>query len=364
MKNQIQFFDKITKGKHGKAITPDIQVMVLGARRVGKTSVLASMVNQFNAVTKDTNMHLDKLKGVAVNNALDTMKGYFKEGCRKYDIVKMDDNATPGFDEFYLQLGISGKKAKKPKTICFKDCSGEWINQMNNEEELGKTIEKSEVIMIAIDSVILMEKNGKYNEMNHMGNVTDFVINHVNKEPGKNKMILFVPLKCEKYYHENMDQDSSYYKERMKQLNERIKEEYADLLGYLTKPANRNYFTVVILPILTLGGIEFDSFDENEINSQDELSLKSIKYRYCEPMKFNPLYCEKPLIYTLLFEMKKIDSICNKKGIPEHMIDWIKSNMKYVKDADYVDELQKLEKLVEDDHYKDEFDFIQNPLGL
>ena len=43
-----------------KTTEPDIQVMMLGARRVGKTSVLASMINQFNNVTAGTNLILTK----------------------------------------------------------------------------------------------------------------------------------------------------------------------------------------------------------------------------------------------------------------------------------------------------------------
>lgn len=39
-----------------KIIEPDIQIMMLGSRRVGKTSILASMTREFNKVTKGTKL--------------------------------------------------------------------------------------------------------------------------------------------------------------------------------------------------------------------------------------------------------------------------------------------------------------------
>ena len=69
----------------GKVLQPDIQVMMLGARRVGKTSILASMVNSFNDVTGETNLVLTKTNGgKAIDDALNSMKGYFQGNPQKY----------------------------------------------------------------------------------------------------------------------------------------------------------------------------------------------------------------------------------------------------------------------------------------
>ena len=44
-----------------KIIAPEIQVMMLGARRVGKTSMLASMYNSFSNVAAGTNLAMYNL---------------------------------------------------------------------------------------------------------------------------------------------------------------------------------------------------------------------------------------------------------------------------------------------------------------
>ena len=151
-----------------KITEPDIQVMMLGARRVGKTSVLASMINQFNNVTDGTNLILTKENSArAVDDALDSMKSHFLNNPSYYDEVRMDTLQTPGFEYFDLRLSIARSVSKShedtkkgmSRIIRFKDCAGEWISNYTNKEEISMEIEKSDVIIIAIDSVLLMEKS-------------------------------------------------------------------------------------------------------------------------------------------------------------------------------------------------------------
>ena len=157
LENVMGIFEK--KGKRmgemvkkaQKNILPDIQVMMLGARRVGKTSILASMISQFEKVTENTNLVITKEKGKAIDEAYDTLKGYFIGEHKLYDIVTLDNNGTPGFDYFDIKLTIANKKNFTPRKIRFMDCSGEWITNYANEEEILEEIEKSDVIIIAID---------------------------------------------------------------------------------------------------------------------------------------------------------------------------------------------------------------------
>lgn len=190
-----------------KNLMPDIQVMMLGARRVGKTSILASMINQFAKVTDNTNLVITKERGKAIDEACDTIKGYFAGEHKPDDIVTLDNNGTPGFDYFDIKMSIANKKDFAPRKIRFLDCSGEWITNYTNEEEISDEIEKSDVIIIAIDSVLLMEEGGKYNGQNAVQNVSNFIMDKF--RPGESindhKMVLFVPLKCEKYYWQNKD---------------------------------------------------------------------------------------------------------------------------------------------------------------
>lgn len=357
---------------------PDIQVMMLGARRVGKTSVLASMVNQFNEVTGKTNLVLTKENGgKEVDDALNNMKRYFIHNPACYEPApNMDTDGTSGFNYFDLKLGIYGKKERGTRKIRFKDCAGEWITNYTNGEQIAAEVEKSDVIIIAIDSVLLMEENGKYNHQNGVEAVTNFIKDNLNPDNNVNdhKMILFVPLKCERYYWQNFDKEGIYYRRRMKELTEAIKKSYADLFVFFAKQGNKNHFDVAILPILTIGGIEFYEF-EAEPDKKDILTGE-IKYVYCAPSEekegsgaspeFKPMYCEQPLIYTLLFECKKIQREYmdkafgrnNKKKISANVWEWIQDKKEWVKDVDYAKEMEKLEKHVIIDTEKG-FEIIQ-----
>lgn len=339
---------------------------MLGARRVGKTSVLASMINQFNNVTDGTNLILTKENsGRAVDDALDSMKFHFLNNPSYYDEVRIDTLPTAGFEYFDLRLSIArpvsksneDKKKGRSRIIRFKDCAGEWISNYTNKEEISREVEKSDVIIIAIDSVLLMEEKRKYNKQNAVENVTNFIKENLRPEEGANnhKMVLFVPLKCEKYYYQNKDVQSIYYGRRMNELNQAVKEEYHELFSFFQKPNYKQYFDVVILPILTMGGIEFFEFTVDK--DAKEVWSENIIYHYSIEPVFNPKYCEQPLVYTLLFEYNKIKDDYEKKAYKKNtskrkisatIWEWIQDKFEWVKDYDYISEMEKLKDCIEE----------------
>lgn len=352
-----------------KVIAPEIQVMMLGARRVGKTSMLASMYNSFSTVVAGTNLAMSKKGGKAIDDSLEHMKALFrKSNIMENDVVPgvSDFSQTQGFDKIDFLLSIAGKK-EKPRVIRFVDCSGEWINNRTKEDEVGEEIEKSEVVIIAIDTVLMMEEEGKYNRLNAVQSVTEFIINNMNPDAMINskKMVLFVPMKCEKYYHQNNEVGSAFYQKRMQEINDRIKKEYAQLLNFLTSPNNKKYFTVGILPVITLGGIEFDEFTSDA----NDILTENIQYRYCKPLEFAPLFCDRPLIYSLLFVQKKIfdnyyakayDANKGKKKLLATVAEWFQDKFNIPKDMDFINELNKVAENLSTIDYPG-FTMLQDP---
>jgi hypothetical protein len=207
--------------------------------------------------------------------------------------------------------------------------------------------------------------------LNAVQSVTEFIINNMNPDAMVNskKMVLFVPMKCEKYYHQNNDSGSIFYQKRMTAIVDRIKEEYAQLLNFLTSPNNKKYFTVGILPVITLGGIEFDEFT---IDNGKELLTEHIQYRYCEPDKFAPEFCDRPLIYSMLFVQKKIfdnyyakayDANKGKKKVGATIIEWFQDKFNIPKDMDYINELNKVAENVSTADYPG-FVMLQDPESI
>lgn len=334
-----------------KLVAPDIQIMMMGARRVGKTSMLASMYNSFSNVSAGTNLIMSKKGGVAIDQALAHMKALFNKQHMVNETVPgvSDFKQTQGFDKIDFQLTIAGKKSIKPKVIRFVDCEGEWFNSKTKEDDIGAEIEKSEAVIIAVDTVLLMEENGAYNdELNAVQSVTEAIINYMNPDALLNnkKMVLFVPMKCEKYFHQNSDTKSIFYQKRMQAITDRIKEKYAQLFNFLTSPNNKKYFTVGILPVITIGGIEFDGFTSENVTTTD-----SIQYRYCEPDRFEPKFCDRPLIYSLLFVKKKIEDNYYSKAFNANnghkrfrasVKEFFQDRSNIAKDTDYINELEEV----------------------
>ena len=119
-------------------------------------------------------------------------------------------------------------------------------------------------------------------------------------------MVLLVPLKCEKYYH-NGEIDS---------VKEKVKETYSDLIAFLKDKNNTNglngKFACAITPILTVGEIIFDCFATNngvveEMKIENDIIVpKKVSYRYLKAgATYSPQYCEQPLYYLLSFISKQ-----------------------------------------------------------
>lgn len=352
----------------------DIQVMMLGARRVGKTSILASMTNEFDEISRGTNLVLTKEQGKQlIINALETMKGYFRNNHKRLEKIKLDNVPTKGFSRFDVQLSIANKKAGRERKIRFLDCAGEFMDNGARDGDIATEIEKSSVIIIAIDAVILMEQNGRFQHQNSAENVTNFIKKYMrpDEQINKQKLVMFVPVKCERYYYQNKDESSIFYGKKMEELKEKIKEEYSDLFGYFGKEGNKDYFTTVIMPILTLGGIEFCEFAKID-DSMKIITSDKIIYQYCdcESPKYKPKNCAQPLLYSLMYERKKIGTDyyrrafngSNKKKISAGLKEWFLDKQNKEKDEDFLVELEKLgTKLIKSG---DGIEIVNNPLGI
>ena len=97
-----------------------------------------------------------------------------------------------------------------------------------------------------------MEKGRHGIRHNEVQIITELLISVFSKsDKNEDKLLLFIPVKCEKYYNEG----------RIADVNERIKEVYSELIEHLTQ---FEHTTVYITPALTLGNLEFDSFVAEE----------------------------------------------------------------------------------------------------
>ena len=146
-----------------------------------------------------------------------------------------------------------------------------------------------------------MECSGEYNEAkNHCELIANYFKSNINIED--EKLILLVPLKCEKYYFEK----------RMNEVNDAVKNAYQNLL---TAISGFEMIACAITPILTIGGVEFDKFstDSYGMVAKNENGLPQAAYYkfYAKNPNLKPMFCVQPLYYILSYITNQYED--NKK---------------------------------------------------
>ena len=346
MKNgDRKIFDK------GEPVRPrdaDFTVLMLGQRRTGKSSVLSSMITSMEKICGDTGFRFtaDDDTKILMKTILSQLQNIFHafkeedlfstmEGFRG-DVdfgVQTDADITYRF----LLEQVNTKKKAKTFVIDFIDVRGESMTEDFSSAcgpSVNDLIMRSGVLMIAVDAPALMEgriKDG-VGEYHKSVNLPDDIINHITaadiqmrqnlkkKQTLLPRLVLFVPLKCEKYYFEN----------RMEELNRRIMAGYKNLITFFE--ANREY-TVAITPILTLGDVVFDHYQTRTVKGPGGMerevavtfgdsgprSMRTVprypmfRFRTSRP-KFTPRYCEQPLLYTLAYVSSLSGLVKEKSG--------------------------------------------------
>lgn len=289
IKEFIERTAKVVATKTGGRMT--IKVLMVGGRRCGKSTVLTSIWQNTDKITDGTNLSLS-VKNEYLGRLQDTLelaKGYFHNVIpNKYEQVS-DANANQAVEPYNFQIELVGKNTGID--IEFMDVPGEYFEDEKHFEETRRLINESHVLMLAIDAPSLMEGRNKQSsygkkhvKANKVFEITNFITSELTVDQ-LNRMVLFVPIKCEKYF----------YKNQMDALVEAVKGGYAELLQYLNSPAIQDCCTTALLPIISLGGLEFSHFDPN----QDKSPTADQFYAYREKAAYQPKYCEQPLLYAL-----------------------------------------------------------------
>lgn len=337
-----------------------INVMMMGGRRCGKTSVLAAMQGCFD----DTFSKSDIIINSDDDETIDVMDEKRQEIRDFYAYHLLDNGFTPDANptheenEYCFSVGIKGKKGCI--NIEFYDFPGEWIERDNkeNRDSVKRHLKKSDVIIITIDTPHLMEEDKKYHaKKNRSHLIAQYFKKNFELNKSPHKMVLFVPLKCEKY-KDNIDQVTNAI---------RNDEDYKVLIDYLTNGSYKKYIEVAILPIYTMGTLRFNRFDRNFDNGTFEIIEekgvpKTPIYEFTGK-KQEPLYCDQPIIYTIAYvlRMAQLKNIEDRKGFKNNIVYTIKE--KFFKFASADDFLKKQEEIKKTLKTSDDgFCIINDPL--
>lgn len=280
----------------------DIKVCMLGARGVGKTSVLASIFDNANTeqgltgtgiyltAEDDTSLELEKQRKKlcsAVEN--------------RSDIAAIP--ATMGEHPYYFKFGVSGKSPNVNMVVT--DYKGEKV--VSDPKYVANKIKESKAIIVALDAPYYMEADGKNEEKNQTKIINQFLIDHL--DALEEKLVIFVPLKCEKYF----DLYGNPRNDQTAVLSNRVEELYAGAIAEMKKKDN---IAAVITPILTVGGVVFDKF---EIGS-DGKQVATYKFYDGKTPEgimaiYQPAYCFQPIFNLLSFVARQYQRHRNDVGL-------------------------------------------------
>lgn len=345
-----------------------VNVMMFGGRRCGKTSVLAAMQSCFRKAFADSKLTIS----TADDDTMFTLEeknrefsAYFSR--RRGRAFSPDNDPTLEISEYKFKIGISDKKTDNI-VVNFIDYPGEWLADREKVKELKPIMETSHVIIVAIDSPHLMEETptdtddaiGEYNDgRNYCYRIGEWVTNHFcNATNFPPKMILFVPLKCEKYYHDG----------KMNVLNTKVKAAYKNALDSFRK--NERAYEVAITPILTLGGavkgVEFSDFERDDegyiIEDPKFRTPQKAIYIFTKKMDSpDPLHCEQPMVYVLAYLLKILSQ--QKGGFLDGIWDWLRITFGgFASTEDFLRELDNIQANMKTGG--NGYEIVQNPLSF
>ena len=332
------------------------------------------------AASVDASMRNEFLGSIAGDDTLLIIEEKQREMQEYYHNKKRglvpDDKPTSDLNEYTFGIKLKNKSGQEGMmTINFIDYPGEWLgNDRENKEhrtQINENLLKSNVIIIAIDTPYLMEGTrtnsaeeiGKYNDRRNYSQRINQIIKEIEVNKNEPKMILFVPLKCEKYRKEG----------KLDVVATKIKKAYKGIFDFFDGP-NKGGAEIAIIPIMTMGNVYFNHFsrdDEGEIILDEKWKTpKEALYYFSNEDVYGPepQYCEQPMIYVLMYILYMLRRVMEnekeKLGFFGKLIQkyLVEDFLNYASVDDFIKEEDNLrKKLIRNE---EGFEIVQNPLNF
>lgn len=232
-----------------------LKVLMMGGQRAGKTSLLAGLIDSMtNGSVKEIIEVRNTTESSDVNQKLaksiESLKWHLIASLGKTFLI--DDGKTSAFDDYTLQFSIPNTDSKMD--IIFTDANGEFFDMGRlHDAEIREKVREYDVFVVAIDTPYLMEAVNHDNKLcneainnsyNHVNDIYTFLSELNDKDGADAKLVIFAPLKCEKWIKEN----------RISEVVGRVKHVYEPTIHALSKYMN---VEIDIMPIETVGNIIF-----------------------------------------------------------------------------------------------------------
>lgn len=288
----------------------------LGPSGAGKTTMLACMYKKFEEI----------LPGSIIADT-----GTFSTLQASYEKLREEANGpalefgigienTENLREYAFT--IKGKSANVP--VRFFDFPGGWMDPAKSQAENFKRVidivKRSRVIIVAVSTPYLMEARERYRKEARIDDI-EYVIQNSMLDSEGSKLILIVPIKCEKYTRNDRDRAK---------LFAQIEKVFASTLTLASNPSYKDKLAVAVIPIHTVGNAQFSRFE-----AQEEGRLPREIYLKNRGMGFRPKDADQPLRYAISFLLNEfardnsssLSGVFSRNDIKE-LGDFIRNGMK------------------------------------
>lgn len=239
-----------------------LEIVMIGNRGVGKSSVLSAMWSTLDQLAPDdvsltpNTDDLDPITGKSTYVSMrdkwqETLDNLCKQGpfVPTKEILKQPGSA--GFPEYSFVFHAG----KNKQNVVFVDSAGDYTT--NVEKKLVNRVKTSLGVFCVIDASILMECNEAINnKYNSPSDVKRIIENVTCDDDGKQpSFLMFILTKCEKYMANS---------EKREELYKAFSERYENLVKFIKSKGMKTYY----LPVQTIGpGIAFSSLDSEGMPS-------------------------------------------------------------------------------------------------
>lgn len=268
---------------------------MLGGIACGKTTVLSSIIEC--AINNPIGQYLTVSDHTLIECGVDSI--YDKTVELKNLLAK-----SPSIDFLVGRVGghlitqntflVQEPGSSNSISLEFLEVPGSMLGSCHDTEIRNK-LDECDIITVCVDTPYLMGPIDEQNKdicsesINHSVNCVAEVHNLLMNISNKEKLILFVPLKCEKWAKEG----------RLGEVNNRIKDVYNHAINALLAYENMN---VSIIPIETVGNILFSEFKEPFLITKEN----SISPKRCCKISYSIVRLEDGRLYKI----KDNDFVC------------------------------------------------------
>ena len=260
-----------------------IEIGLFGPSRIGKTTLIASMVEEFKGYTdhlRELNKDFLTLKAETNTNKILSRKiSDLKMGIRAGSFEVGTLSSTSSQETFELRLSSYGDEDFNP-IIRLNDFPGGWIIDQNRLEELK--IKDWSIVIIPVDAAAIMESRQKKQmvlarELLGVNQVEDFVRAWLAQRNDQPSLCIFAPVKCETYF--TMPPIASNLCDQSQVLLSRTREYYGDAINLFE---SLNHISCLYMPVNTIGCcyLKSSSWSDSEFSAVYSIAAQPGKARW------------------------------------------------------------------------------------